>query len=110
MAGRGKEGKKKRKKEKKTTQNQDSHLINLSRRSSRHLWQNKPRNQRGDASRCSEEEARLGSPFGLGPVDHERCAKAKHDGDGVRRGESPGSCASAETLLGDFGRVGVADG
>lgn len=117
----------------------DLHLINFSWRPARHLREDEPSNNNNNCTctreassqnRCQIfllrpalfrclgkkvhlQEASLDTPFmgrrGICPVDHKGRTEAEHDADKIGRSEGPGGSLRTQALLGNFGRVGVAN-
>jgi hypothetical protein len=115
----------------------DLHFVDFGRRPTCYLWEDEPSDYNGDCTRTREastqkrhqpfssydsifldkkmhlQETSLNSPFiGRGassPVDHKGRAKAEHKAYEIRYSEGPGGSPRAQALLGNLGRVSVAD-
>jgi hypothetical protein len=98
-----------------------------------HLWEDEPSNNHGDSTctrkavaqnrlsdfafscildnglKLHSQEACLDTPFCNSPIDHKWRTEAEHNANEVRRGEGPSRSSRAQALLGNLGRVGIAD-
>lgn len=110
----------------------DLHFINLGRCTASHFGKNKPSDNYCNGTGSCEavlqrtsvklqvpcniqlndlQETSFDTPARHGlVVNHKRGAEAEHNGDYVGRSKCPTSCLCTQTLLGNFGRVGVTNG
>ena len=111
----------------------DLQFVDFTWRPTCHLWEDEPSDNNGDCTRTREaatqtrhqplpssisslldeklhlQEARLDTPSCNSPIDHKWRGEAEHNGDGIRQSEGPSRSPRAQALLGNLGRVGVAD-
>ena len=55
------------------------------------------------------QESRLDAPLGNSSIDHEGRTEAEHNRNKIRQSEGPSRSFRTQSLLGNLGRVGVAD-